>query len=115
MSCALRPNRLGGCYSNAPLIGQAIRRHWGIENQAHGTLDCIFAEDACRIGSFHSPRNFAILRRIGMNALNHEQTYKRSLRQKMKETSMDNDYMIQVLSSCFIDSTLNYLDSLCQP
>jgi len=35
--------------SNAPLIGQAIRRHWGIENQAHGTLDCTFAEDACRI------------------------------------------------------------------
>ena len=35
--------------------------------------------------------NFAILRRIGLNALNREQTYKRSLRQKMKRTSMDYD------------------------
>src|SRR4028118_846762 len=102
-------------HSNSQLIGQAIRKYWGIENQAHWTLDCTFAEDGCRIRSFHSPRNLAILRRIGVNALNREQTYKRSLRQKMKRTSMDNDYMIQVLSSCFIDSTLNYLDSLCQP
>lgn len=100
--------------SNAQLIGHAIRKHWGIENEAHWTLDCTFAEDACRIRSFHSPRNFAILRRIALNALNREHTYKRSLRQKMKRTSMDNDYMIQVLSSCFIDSTLDSSESLCQ-
>ncbi|MEG4446171.1 ISAs1 family transposase [Microcoleus sp. AT9_B5] len=106
---------LTSLHSNAQLIGQAIRKHWGIENQAHWTLDCTFGEDACRKSSFHSPRNFAILRRIGLNALNREQTYKRSLRQKMKRTSMDNDYMMQVLSYCFIDSTLDSLDSLCQP
>jgi predicted transposase YbfD/YdcC len=93
--------------SDAQLLGRAIRKHWGIENQAHWTLDCTFAEDACRIRSFHSPRNFALLRRIALNALNLEHTYKRSLRQKMKRTSMDNDYMILVLSSCFIDSTLD--------
>lgn len=62
----------------------------------------------------HSPENFAILRRIALNALNREQTYKRSLRQKMKRTAMDNDYMIRVLSSCFIDSTLDSSESLCQ-
>ena len=48
--------------------------------------------DSCRIRSFHSPRNFALLRRIALNALNREHTYKRSLRQKMKRTGMDNDY-----------------------
>jgi hypothetical protein len=61
--------------SNAQLIGRAIRKHWGIENEAHWTLDCTFAEDACRIRSFHSPENFALLRRIALNALNREQTY----------------------------------------
>jgi predicted transposase YbfD/YdcC len=100
--------------SNAQLIGQAIRKHWGIENEAHWTLDCTFAEDACRIRSFHSPQNFALLRRIALNALNREQTYKRSLRQKMKRTAMDNNYMIQVLSCCFIDNTLDSSDSFCQ-
>ena len=87
----------------------------GLKTKLIGLWIVLLRSDACRIRSFHSPRNFAILRRIGLNALNREQTYKRSLRQKMKRTSMDNDYMIQVLSSCFIDSTLNYLDSLCQP
>ncbi|ODH02464.1 transposase [Nostoc sp. KVJ20] len=105
---------LSSLHSDAQLLGRAIRKHWGIENQAHWILDCTFAEDSCRIRSFHSPRNFALLRRIALNALNREQTYKRSLRQKMKRTGMDNDYMIQVLSSCFIDSTLDSSQSLCQ-
>ncbi|BAY97902.1 transposase [Tolypothrix tenuis PCC 7101] len=100
--------------SDAQLIGRAIRKHWGIENEAHWTLDCTFAEDACRIRSFHSPRNFALLRRIALNALNCEQSYKRSLRQKMKRTAMDNNYMIRVLSCCFINNTLDSSDSLCQ-
>lgn len=105
---------LSSLHSDAQLLGRAIRKHWGIENQAHWTLDCTFAEDSCRIRSFHSPRNFALLRRIALNALNREQTYKRSLRQKMKRTGMDNDYMIRVLNSCFIDSTLDSSQPLCQ-
>lgn len=100
--------------SNAQIIGRAIRKHWGIENEVHWTLDCTLKEDACRIRSFHSPQNFALLRRLALNALNREQTYKRSLRQKMKRTAMDNNYMIQVLSCCFIDNTLDSPDSLCQ-
>lgn len=43
-----------------------------------------------------------------------EQTYKRSLRQKMKRTAMDDNYMILVLSCCFIDNTLDSSESLCQ-
>jgi len=100
--------------SNAQLIGRAIRKHWGIENQTHWILDCTFAEDSCRIRSFHSPSNFAILRRLALNVLNREPTYQRSLRQKMKRTAMDNDYMIQVLSSSFLDSPLDSFHSLCQ-
>ncbi len=100
--------------NDAQLLGRAIRKHWGIENEAHWTLDVTFAEDACRIRSFHSPRNFALLRRIALNALNREQTYKRSLRQKSKRAAMDDDYMIQVLSSCFLDLTLDSSHPLCQ-
>lgn len=92
--------------SDAQLLGRAIRQHWSIENKAHWTLDVTFAEDACRIRSFHSPRNFALLRRLALNALNREQTYKRSLKQKSKRAAMDDNYMIQVLSSCFRNDTL---------
>ena len=85
--------------ADAQIIGNAIRKHWGIENQVHWTLDVTFNEDKCRIRSFHSPRNFALLRRVALNALNHESTYRRSWRQKSKRAAMDNNYMIAVLSS----------------
>ncbi len=93
--------------NNAEFIGRAIRQHWEIENSAHWTLDCTFFEDSCRIRSFHSPRNFSLLRRLALNALNRESTYKRSLRQKSKRAAMDNNYMLQILLSCFSESTLD--------
>jgi predicted transposase YbfD/YdcC len=105
---------LASLHSDAQLLGRAIRKHWGIENEAHWTLDVTFTEDASRIRSFHSPRNFALLRRLALNALNREPTYQRSTRQKSKRAAMDDDYMIQVLRSCFLDPTLDSSDSLCQ-
>jgi predicted transposase YbfD/YdcC len=85
--------------TDAQRLGRAIRQHWGIENQVHWTLDVTFGEDQCRIRSFHSPRNFALLRRLALNALNQEKTIKRSLRQKSKRAAMNNDYMVTVLNS----------------
>ncbi len=85
---------------DAQLNGRVIRQHWGIENQLHWTLDVTWREDQCRIRSFHSPRNFAWLRRIALNALHQETTLKRSLRQKVKRAAMNNDYMMQILN-CF--------------
>lgn len=105
-------------HSDAQLLGRAIRKHWGIENEAHWTVDVTFAEEACRIRSFHFSNvrnNFALLRCLALNALNREQTYKRSLRQKSKRAAMDNNYMIQVLSYCFLDPTLDSSNSCVKP
>jgi predicted transposase YbfD/YdcC len=85
--------------ADAMKLGNAIRTHWGIENQVHWTLDVTFNEDHCRIRSCHSPRNLALLRRMALNALNRENSLKRSLRQKMKRAAMNNDYMMTVLQS----------------
>jgi predicted transposase YbfD/YdcC len=85
--------------ADAQVLGRAIRQHWTIENQVHWTLDVTFHEDQCRISSGDSPRNFAILRRMALNALNQEKTLQRSLRQKIKQASMNNDYMMTVLNS----------------
>jgi predicted transposase YbfD/YdcC len=85
--------------ADAQNLGNAIRTHWGIENQVHWTLDVTFYEDHCRIRSCHSPRNLALLRRMALNALNQEKSLQRSLRQKMKRAAMNNDYMMTVLQS----------------
>jgi predicted transposase YbfD/YdcC len=85
---------------DAQLNGRAIRQHWGIENQVHWSLDVTFNEDKFRIRSLNSPQNFALVRRIALNAVNQETTLQRSLRQKRKRAAMNNDYMMQILK-CF--------------
>ena len=53
----------------ASRIGEAVRAHWGIENQVHWTLDVSFHEDESRIRKENGPENVGVLRRIAMNAL----------------------------------------------
>ncbi len=85
---------------NACKLGQAIRLHWGVENGLHWALDVTFHEDACRVRTGHAPQNLALLRRIALNALNLEQSFKRSNRQKSNRAAMDNNYMLTILAAC---------------
>lgn len=86
--------------SDACKLGQAIRLHWGIENGLHWTLDVTFNEDTCRVRTGHAPQNLALLRRIALNALNREQSFQRSNRQKSHRAAMDNNYMLTILAAC---------------
>jgi predicted transposase YbfD/YdcC len=85
---------------DARKLAQAIRLHWGVENGLHWSLDVTFDEDACRIRTGHAPQNFSLLRRIALNALNLEQSVKRSNRQKSNRAAMDNNYMLKILAAC---------------
>jgi predicted transposase YbfD/YdcC len=98
--------------SDANKIGSAIRQHWGIENSGHWTLDVTFHEDECRIRSLHSPQNFALLRRIALNALEREISFRRSIRQKSRRAAMNDQYMVSVLAAALPNSTLE-LESTC--
>ena len=84
---------------NAETIALAIRSHWGIENSLHWTLDVTFSEDKSRIRKQNSPENFALLRRLAINLLKQEKTYKQSLKMKRYRAGMDNNYLVQVLNS----------------
>lgn len=92
--------------SDANKIGSAIRQHWGIENSVHWTLDVTFHEDESRIRSLHSPQNFALLRRIALNALERESSFHRSIRQKSRRAAMNDQYMVSVLAAALPKSTL---------
>lgn len=86
--------------SDARKLGLAIRLHWGVENGLHWSLDVTFKEDACRVRTGHAPQNLALLRRIALNALNREQSFKRSNRQKSNRAAMNNNYMLTILAAC---------------
>lgn len=85
---------------DAPQLGQAIRWHWSVENSLHWSMDVTFNEDACRVRTGHAPQNLALLRRIALNALNLEQSFQRSNRQKSNRAAMDNHYMLTILAAC---------------
>lgn len=98
---------------DAAKVGRAIRLHWGIENELHWTLDVTFAEDACRVRSAHAPQNLSLLRRIALNALNREQSFRRSTRQKSHRAAMDDVYMLKVLAACLPQADSNS-EPVCQ-
>jgi len=60
----------------------------------------IFDKDKCPTPSLNSPYNFALVRGIVLNAINQETIFQHSLRQKIKEAAMNNDYMVQIFK-CF--------------
>ena len=84
--------------SDAVLLLQAVRAHWGIENKVHWVLDIAFREDDCRIRQGNGAENFAVLRHIALNLLRQENTTRRSLKSKRKRAAWDHDYLLQVLN-----------------
>jgi predicted transposase YbfD/YdcC len=75
-----------------------IRQHWDIENQLHWSLDVTFNEDRCRIRKEYAPENMAALRHVALNLLRQEQAQHISLRQKRLLCSLDEHYLLTVLS-----------------
>jgi predicted transposase YbfD/YdcC len=80
----------------AEQFAQAVRKHWGIENQLHWTLDVTFREDQSRLRTGHGAENFAVLRHIALNLLRQEPSTK-SLPRKRLACALNPDYLLQVL------------------
>jgi len=75
-----------------------IRQHWDIENKLHWSLDVTFNEDRCRIRKEHAPDNVMALRHVALNLLRQESLHHISLRQKRLLCSLDEHYLLTVLS-----------------
>jgi predicted transposase YbfD/YdcC len=93
---------LSSSTAQAPLLAQAIRRHWSIENNLHWVLDVNFREDESRLRDPTATRNFALLRKIALNLVGHDRSKNTSLRAKRKKAAWDNNYMGQLLSANFM-------------
>jgi predicted transposase YbfD/YdcC len=78
-------------------FARAVRRHWGIENKVHWTMDVCFREDQSRARTGYAAENLATLRRLALNLLQREKTKKRSIRGKMLCASWDHPYLTRLL------------------
>jgi len=75
---------------------QAIRGHWGIENQLHWVLDVVFREDQARLRKGHGAKNMAVVRHFAINLV-RAITDKKSIKLRRKAAGWDVRYLASIL------------------
>lgn len=83
--------------ANAKVLGEAIRGHWGIENDLHWVLDMYFGEDRSRARTEHAAANLATLRRWILSLLRQDETLTGSFEKKRLQAAWDKSNLEQVL------------------
>ncbi len=88
---------LSSRHALASAFNAAVKSHWSIENSQHWVLDVQFDEDRCRKRKDNAAENFAILRRLALNILNHDKTPRLSTNRKRMKASWHENYLIKLL------------------
>jgi len=85
------------CKDNNASIASYIRDHWHIENKLHWSLDVSFREDENRSTNDNAAVNLSILRKIAVNALRNEKSFKKSVPLKRRKAGMDDEYLEKII------------------
>ena len=84
--------------SDAKLILQSTRLHWGIENKVHWVLDVAFREDLSRVRQGYAAENLGVIRHIALNLLRKEKTSKAGIKNKRLSCALNVAYRETVLA-----------------
>jgi predicted transposase YbfD/YdcC len=76
--------------------GQALRNHWGIENNLHWQLDVAFGEDGSRVQRRHGAENLALLRKLALMFLKRHPG-KESIARKRYMAALDPAFLEEIL------------------
>lgn len=82
----------------ADRLAEAVRAHWGVENQLHWRLDVVFHEDQSRLRTGHGAQNMSRLRRIALNVLQHDTSEKMGVKNKRLMAGWDHRYLLRLLA-----------------
>jgi predicted transposase YbfD/YdcC len=88
---------IGSRRMGARRYAEALRGHWGIENNLHWQLDVSFHEDASRIENRHGAANFALFRKLAL-ALLKQHPRKDSIARKRKAAALDCEFLAETLA-----------------
>lgn len=88
----------------AKALGNAIRKHWGIENGQHWVLDVAFGEDSARQQDRNGSTNLGAIRRLIVSLLRQEKTLKRGAKAKRMVCALDTSYLLKVFATAEIDA-----------
>jgi predicted transposase YbfD/YdcC len=89
---------VGSRQMSARQYGDAIRRHWGIENGQHWSLDVSFREDDSRIQKRNGGINFALLRKVALSLLKRHPS-KGSINRKRYAAALDTSFLEEIITS----------------
>jgi predicted transposase YbfD/YdcC len=82
---------------SAQEFANAVRGHWGIENNLHWQLDVSFREDECRVHRDHAPANLSVIRRFALGLLKREKSCRRGIETKRLKCAANDEYREKVL------------------
>ena len=82
---------------SARRFGNAVRSHWGIENNLHWQLDVTFNEDKSRIRKGNADANFSILRRTALSLLKNNKSKKVGIKNRRLLAALDENYLTEIL------------------
>ncbi len=82
---------------NAKVVNNAIREHWGIENNLHWNLDIIFKEDGQLKRKGHSAENSNIINKVALGLIENEKSTKKTKPLKMLNAALSDSYREKIL------------------
>jgi predicted transposase YbfD/YdcC len=86
-----------GCIgTDAKTFAGAVRAHWGVENRLHWSLDVSFNEDASRVRDPEARENLALIRRLALTRLQHDET-KLGIHSKRMKAAWDERYLTKLV------------------
>jgi predicted transposase YbfD/YdcC len=77
---------------------EAVRAHWGIENQLHWVLDVAFREDDCRVRVGNAAENLTVMRHIALNLLKSVPGTKVGIKTRRHRAGWDDAFLLRVLA-----------------
>jgi predicted transposase YbfD/YdcC len=85
---------------SAQEFAEAVRGHWGIENNLHWQLDVSFREDECRVCRDHAPANLSVIRRFALGLLKRETSCRKGIEIKRMKCAANDEYREKALFKC---------------
>jgi len=89
---------IGSRSGQAEMYGQALRNHWGIENNLHWQLDVNFGEDDNRFSQPHGAENLALVRRLALSLL-QQHPDKASIACKRLHAALDPEFLREIIQT----------------
>jgi predicted transposase YbfD/YdcC len=78
-------------------IAQAVRGHWGIENQVHWAMDVAFKEDTNRSRDGHAQANLGIIRRTALSMLRNTAGLSGGVNSKRKQAGWNDEVLETII------------------